>query len=105
MGFKTLIHKINSKSPPKPTTQKSPRIGIRELLEKYCCRLVCSNHVYAAAFAVKLYLTIGECKKRVVSAATYTNTRMHFRAALTDDDVAGDDCLSAKFLNAEALAA
>jgi diadenosine tetraphosphatase ApaH/serine/threonine PP2A family protein phosphatase len=41
----------------------------------------------------------------VVTADADTNTWMHFRSALTDDDVTSDDSLAAVFLDAEALAA
>lgn len=64
-----------------------------------------SHHIDAAGFAVKHDLAIDQREKRVITAATDAEARMHFGAALADDDVAGDDGLAAEFLHAEALAA
>ena len=41
----------------------------------------------------------------MVAAHSDTEAGMHFGAALTDENVAGDDDLSAEFFHAEALAA
>lgn len=67
--------------------------------------LVCSDHVHTGTFAVEFDQTVGEGEQGVVFTATDTDTRMHFGAALTHDDVAGDNNLSAVFFHAEALAA
>ena len=63
------------------------------------------GNIHAAAFAVEEHLAINQCKKRVVAAHADANARMHLGAALADDDVAGDDRLTAKFFHAEAFAA
>ena len=67
--------------------------------------LVCSDHVHAAAFAVELHLTICQSEEGVIFTAANTHTWMDFGSALTHDDVAGNNGLSAVFFHAEALAA
>ena len=64
--------------------------------------LVCSDHVNAAAFAVELHLTIGQSEEGVILTAANTHTWMHFGAALANDDVARNDALAARLLDAEA---
>src|SRR5262249_9762793 len=49
-------------------------------------------------------LAVGQCKKRVILAQADIRPRVPFGAALTHDDVAGEDSLSAELLHAEALA-
>src|SRR4029079_12313801 len=49
-------------------------------------------------------LAVGECKKRMVLAQADIVARVPLGAALTHDDVAGEDSLSAALLHAEALA-
>lgn len=63
------------------------------------------NDVHAASFLVEEHASIDQCKKCVITSATHPKTRMHLRAALTDDDVASNHRLAAKFFHAEALAA
>ena len=53
---------------------------------------------------IELYFAVGEGEEGEISSATNVATRMVFCAALTQDDVAGHYCLTAKFLHAESLA-
>ncbi len=64
-----------------------------------------SDNVDAAAFTVELHFPIAESEEGVVFAAAYVDTRMNFGAALANDDVTGDDDLSAKFFHSETIAA
>jgi hypothetical protein len=64
-----------------------------------------SDDVHAAAFLVEEHAAIDESEERVVTTATDAKARMHFGAALADDDVSGDHGLAAEFFHAEALAA
>lgn len=65
----------------------------------------CVDNVNAASVLIEEHLTVGHCEECVVLTTTNTYTWMHFRAALADDDVTCDHCLTAEFLYAEALAA
>ena len=64
-----------------------------------------SDHVHAAAFLVELHAAVDEGEERVVTADADTETWMHLRSALADEDVTGDDGLAAELFHAEALAA
>src|SRR4051812_39898534 len=61
------------------------------------------DDVYAAAFAVEENLAIDQCEERVIFALTDAFAGVEFGAELADDDVAGDDFLSAEALYAAAL--
>ena len=59
--------------------------------------------------AVALGLAEGDgagdgCEDRVIPAEAHTLSGMHHRAALADDDVAGDDGFAAEVLDAETAA-
>ena len=56
-----------------------------------------------AAF-LELHRAINQGKQRVVFADTYVSTGVVLGAALTHDDVAGDERLTTEDFNAEALA-
>jgi hypothetical protein len=60
--------------------------------------------VHATAFTVEAHLAINEGEDRVVPTQTDIFAGQKFRAALADDDIAGDHYLAAEFLNAETLA-
>lgn len=64
-----------------------------------------SDDVHAAGNAVEHDLAVDEGKEGMVTATTDAYTWMHFRAALADNDVTGDDRLAAVFFHAEAFAA
>lgn len=63
------------------------------------------HHVDAAGVAVEHDAAVDEGEDGVVTADADAGTGVEFRAALADEDVAGDDGLAAEFLHAEALAA
>jgi hypothetical protein len=100
---RTSINLLRSKN------EKSLRLlgGLSQLLSDETTRKLVGDgdHVDAAAFTVKLHFAIAESEKRVVFAAAYVDTWMNFGAALADDDVAGDNDLSAKFFHSETIAA
>lgn len=62
-------------------------------------------HVHAAAFAVEADGSVRDGEDGVVLAETDAFAGDPFGAALADDDIAGDDLLTAEFLDAEAFAA
>jgi len=61
-------------------------------------------NVHAAAFAVETDLAVDEGEDGVISPETDILAGQELRAALADDDVAGDDGLAAEFFHAETLA-
>jgi hypothetical protein len=61
-------------------------------------------NVHPPAIAVELHTAVNESKEGVISSQTNVSTREKFRAALAQDDIAGDDGLAAKFLYTKALA-
>jgi len=72
-------------------------------------RLVRRSHrdrinIHPAAFAIETDGAVHEGEDGVVAAEADVLARHKLRAALTDDDVAGDDRLAAVNFNAEALA-
>src|SRR6266436_7717817 len=60
--------------------------------------------VHASPCAIETDVPINQRKNRVVAPEPYVFARQKFRAALADDDVAGDDHLAAKFFHAEPFA-
>jgi hypothetical protein len=62
------------------------------------------DNVDPATGAIKTHLTINQRKNRVVAAEADVLAGQKLRAALADDDVAGNDGFAAKFLYAEPLA-
>lgn len=64
----------------------------------------CRNDVDPAAVAIEQHIAINQRKNRVVPAEADITTWQKFCSALTDEDVAGDDGLPAKFFDAESFA-
>ena len=58
----------------------------------------------APTVAVKAHLAIDEGENGVIATETDALARVPLGPALTDDDIAGDDGLTAEFLHAAALA-
>ena len=72
-----------------------------------CVRLVhrCFwQHVDAATTTIKLNPAIHEGEDGVIAAKADVPAGNELRSALADDDIAGDDDLSAEFLDAKTLA-
>ena len=69
--------------------------------------LACWRH--ADCFAVKRsadlesHVAVSFCEQRVVTAHADVRTRVELGATLTDQDVAGDDCLTTEFFNAKSF--
>jgi len=57
----------------------------------------------ATALGTELHSTLLECEQRVIATAPDTRTGMEVRTALTNDDLARTDNLTAETLDAEAL--
>jgi hypothetical protein len=68
--------------------------------------LVCSccHNVDTATTFVEEHFTIAQSKERVVASDAYIEAWCPAGAALTNDDVASDDCLATEFFYAETLA-
>jgi len=60
--------------------------------------------IHPAAGAVETNLAIDECPDRVIAAQADILAGEELRAALADDDIAGDDDLAAELFHAEAFA-
>ena len=60
--------------------------------------------VHAASGAIEAHLAVDQRENRVVAAEPDVFSRQKFRAALADDDVAGDDRFAAKFFHAQPFA-
>ena len=61
------------------------------------------DYVDLAMYLIKNNVSILKSKEGVVATHSDVGARMVARTALAHDYVARDDCLTAKFLNAEAL--
>jgi len=61
------------------------------------------HDVDTPAFAVEFHLAIDYCKERIVFTLAYARAGVKLVADLTNQDVAGDDFLSAKFFDATML--
>ena len=80
------------------------RTGGVEVVEELS-RSIGSHHVHAGAILVKQHAAVAECEQRVVAAHADIDACRPAGSALTNDDVAGDDCLAAEFFHAETFAA
>ena len=63
------------------------------------------SNVDAAAFAIEEHAAINQGENRVIATHAHALAGVELGATLANDDVAGDDGLTAKLLHAEALAA
>ena len=63
----------------------------------------CWRHVHASPVAIEIHGSLAQCEERVVTAEPYIFARVPFGSALTSKDIAGQNCLTAEFLNPAAL--
>ncbi len=71
----------------------------------FCIKLVSvnANLLLAAGDVLELNLTVDKCEESIVRTDTYVSTGMNLRAALSYDDVAGNNCLTISLLNTKTL--
>ena len=60
--------------------------------------------IHTTAVAIKENMPIHQCKNCVIATEADVATRQKFRAALADDDVAGDYRLATEFFHAKPFA-
>src|SRR5438045_1686667 len=60
--------------------------------------------VHASPRAIEAHLAVDQREDGVITAEPDVFARQKFRAALSDDDVAGDDYFAAKFFHAQPFA-
>src|SRR5207248_83810 len=60
--------------------------------------------IYPAASAIEAHVSIHQCKNRVIAAEPYIFPRQKFRSALTNNNVASNNHLAAKFFHTQPLA-
>jgi hypothetical protein len=85
------------------------QIGLAPLSEGYgqsglFSSLACRDNISktaAAGFFREGHLAIGQGEKRMILAHANIGARVEFRAALTNNNVAGDHILTTKFLDAK----
>ena len=67
------------------------------------CLSVNANALLAASLHLELNSTVDQCVKGIVGAFANAHTGMDVSASLTNDDVAGNNCLTISLLYAKTL--
>jgi len=79
--------------------------AFRRFVELWAGSVCCNWHnIHTAAIAVEFDMTIHKRPDRVITAEANIAAGLEFGSALAEDDVSGDDGLTAEFFNAKTLA-